>query len=150
MPKLWFKNSLKKLVSKESGFTFIETIVAIAIMSSAGLAFLSGVATTSRVAIISGERVYAEDLAKSQLEYINNQEYIPTDDYDPGSATSSYQLIEIPADLVQGGYSITIEPPSDVTSSAGDYEVQSITIIVNRYDKVILTVSSNKVSGRIL
>lgn len=133
----------------EIGTTFIETVVALAIASAVGVAFLSGIATAAKVVMISEESTFSEDLAKSQLEFIQVQEYISANDYNVDDPDNSYQLIEFSSDLVDGGYSVEINPPETVISiSGGDiYEVQQVTVVVKRYDKILLTVSDNKISG---
>ena len=144
-------NLMKKLkvpVKNERGTSFIETVVALAIASAVGVAFLSGLATTARVVMISEEQTFAEDLAKSQLEFIQVQDYISADVYDVNDPDNSYQLIEFSPDLVDGGYSIEINPPETIIGGGGEsYIVQKVTVTVKRQDDVLLTVSDNKVGG---
>lgn len=144
-----FMKKLKARVNNESGTSFIETVVALAIASAVGVAFLSGLATTSRVVMLSGEHTFAEDLAKSQLEFIQVQDYIPADEYNVSDPDYSYQSIELSSDLVDGGYSIEINAPETVIDAVGfeSYEVQKVTVVVKRQEKVLLTLSDNKISG---
>jgi Tfp pilus assembly protein PilV len=144
-----FMKKLKLIINNESGTSFIETVVALSIASAVVVAFLSGLATTARVVMISEERTFAEDLAKSQLEFIQVQDYISADEYNVNDPDNSYQLIEFSPDLVDGGYSIEINPPETIISTSGDeiYEVQKVTVVVKRQDEVLLTVSDNKISG---
>ena len=149
MIRIFSRKQLFNISKSETGTTFIETVVALAIASVVVVAFLSGLATAARVVIISEERTFAEDLAKSQLEFIQVQDYISADDYVAGDPDNSYQLIEFSSDLVDGGYSVEIIPPETVISiSGGDiYEVQEVTVVVKRNDETLLTVSDNKISG---
>ncbi|MFC2045089.1 hypothetical protein ACFLUH_00210 [Chloroflexota bacterium] len=144
-----FIKRLKVITNNDSGSSFIETVVALAIASAVGVAFLSGLATTARVVMISEERTFAEDLAKSQLEFIQVQDYISAELYNVNDPDNSYELIEFSTDLVAGGYSIEIVNPETVISITGteNYEVQKVTVTVNRHDKLLLTVSDNKISG---
>ena len=131
--------TLRIFGGSESGVSLIETLVALAILSAVAVAFLSGLATTSRAVMISQERVVAESLAKSQLEYIKAQDYTPTADY---------ALIDIPSDLLAGGYEIEINP--EIISSPGEngFGLQSITVVVRRNSEEMLTVSDYK-TGRV-
>ena len=141
---------LNVLANRESGVTLIETLVALAILGAVGVAFLSGMATTSRAVMVSQERVVAESLAKSQLEYIEAQDYISEADYDPNDPAKRYGLINISDELVEGGYSIEMNPPQTIVSpDAGKgFEIQSIAVVVKRDGEEMLTLSDYKI-GRI-
>ena len=60
------------------GFTLIETLVAMVILSIMGLAILSGVATSHKSTIIANEQTVAQSLARSQMEYVQHQVYSST------------------------------------------------------------------------
>jgi prepilin-type N-terminal cleavage/methylation domain-containing protein len=60
---------------RSRGFTLIEVLVAIGIMGIIAAAFLSGLATVSKTLILADERATAESLARSQMEYVKNQNY---------------------------------------------------------------------------
>jgi len=127
---------------------FLETIVALAILGVLAVTFLGGLATTSTAVMISQERVVAEGLAKSQLEYIKAQDYIPTADYDPSDSAKRYGLIDISADLITQGYAIDINPPETIISPGGEtFELQSITVVIRRNSEEMLTISDYK-TGR--
>ena len=135
---------LRILAKRESGLTLIETLVALAILGAVGVAFLSGLATTSTVAMVSQERVVAESLAKSQLEYIKAQDYITEEDY---GGEEVYLEITLSSDLIDGGYSIEIASPESVGSMGAwaQYELQKVTVVVKRDGEELLTVSDHKV-----
>ena len=138
------------LAKRESGVTLIETVVALAILSAVGVAFLSGMATTSKAVMVSQEMVIAESLAKSQLESIEAQDYISATDYDPDDPAKSYELIDISDELVVGGYSIEINPPQTIDPDAGKgFEVQNVTVVVKRSGEELLAVSDYKV-GKVI
>ena len=139
---------LSIFAKRESGLTFIETLLALVILSAVGAAFLGGLATTSRAVMVSGERVVAEDLAKSQLEYIRIQEYISAADYDPTAPAKRYQLIDISDELLEEGYSIDdIDTPQVVITSGWWFELQKVTVVVKRNNEELLTTSDYKMSG---
>ena len=125
--------------NRQSGVTFIETVVALAILSAVGVTFLSGLATTSKAVMVSQERVVAESLAKSQLEYIKAQDYTPTADY---------ILIDMPDDLVMGGYEVNINPETIISTGENGFGLQSITVVIRRNGEEMLTMSGYK-TGRV-
>ena len=67
--------------SAELGQTLIETLVALVILGMVAIIFLSGLAIASKSVIVSQQRVTAENLAKSQMEYIKKQDYETTGNY---------------------------------------------------------------------
>jgi len=133
-------------MKSEKGFTLIDTLVALGLMGIIAVGLLSGLATTFRAGGISQERVAAESLAKSQWESIRTQDYILTADYDPDDPEKRYQLIEIPEDLAVKGYAIEIGTPQTIISPGTDeFELQGITVVINRDDKPLLMISDYRV-----
>lgn len=136
-------------MKSEKGFALIETLVALALMGITAVGLLSGLATTFRAGTISQERVVAESLAKSQWEYIRAQDYIPTADYDPDDPEKRYQLIAIPDELVVKDYTVEIGTPATIIGpDDGEFELQSITVVINCDSKQLLTMSDYRV-GRL-
>ena len=78
-------------MNNEKGFALIETIVALAILGTVAVAFLSGLATSVKATVISEERAIAESLVRSEMEYIKKCAY----EYDTsqGPVTAFYQTI---------------------------------------------------------
>ena len=132
-------------MKSEKGFALIETLVALALMGITAVGLLSGLATTFRAGTISQERVVAESLGKSQWEYIRAQDYIPTADYDPDDPEKCYQLIAIPDELVVKDYDVEIDPPEAIIGPGGEFELQSITVVINCDSKQLLTISDYRV-----
>lgn len=140
--KGFFRNGINKnreqaasgftLARNEKGVTLIETLVALAIFGLVGAAFLSGLAASAKAVMISQERVYAESLAKSQIESIKSENY---------TASDPYTKIEISSDLAVQGYDIDW-PPTVTQLQAG---LQKIIITVNRNGDAILTIEDYKV-----
>ena len=135
-------------MKSEKGFVLIETLVALALMGITAVGLLSGLSTTFRAGMISQERVAAESLAKSQWEYIRAQDYILTADYDPNDPDKRYELIDIPDELVIKGYAIEIGTPVTIIGPGGEFELQSITVVINCDSKQLLTMSDYRV-GRL-
>ena len=122
----------------EQGVTLVETLVALAIFGLVGVVFLGGLTTSSYAVIVSQERVAAESLAKSQIDYIKSQGYIM-------EGEGSYELIDVPADLSTQGYTVEIIPQVDLPSD-GDENVQRISVTVKRHGNTVLTLTDYKVN----
>jgi len=88
--------------SAELGQTLIETLVALVILGMVAIISLSGLAIASKSVIVSQQRVTAENLAKSQMEYIKKQDY---------ETTGNYLQINIAPELKDQGCSINSPYP---------------------------------------
>ena len=138
-----------KVRNRQKGFILLEILVGLALLGIIAVAFLNGLTTTFRGITVSQERVTAESLAKSQIEYIKVQRYIRIADYNPEYPATRYELVDVPADLVGAGYTVEINPPQTVISGngTGGFELQSITVAVKRSDKGKLNITIYRVSG---
>ena len=116
------------MVRNEKGFSLIEVIIALALLSIIAAAFLSGMATASRGMFTTDERATAESLAKSQMEYAKNQPYAP-----------SYTPTTIPYD----GYAATITV-GNVPGALGG--IQKITVSVSHHGRLVITLEDYKVN----
>jgi len=131
---------------KETGVTLIETLIALALIGITAAIFLIGIATAFTGVMTSQERIAAESLVNSQLEYVNTRDYIPIAYYDPDDPAKRYQLIDIPQDLADQGYAIEINLPQAITVEGGGWgEVQNVTIVIRCDGEAILTISEYKV-----
>ena len=112
--------------SSESGVTLIEAVVALAILGTIAITFLSGLATTSRAAFTADEQATAESLAQSQMEWAKNVNY--------SYEATGYSPAPIPSDKDYLNYTavITAEPLHNP-----DDGVQKITVIVKRFDEAV-------------
>ncbi len=113
-------------MKSETGASLIETMVALALLGLIGVAFLSGLATTSNARAIADNHATARILAESQLEHIKKQNY-----------ASSYNTT-IPAEYV--GYTTQID-----VENLRNGNIQMITITVSHHNKDITTLQSYKV-----
>jgi len=132
------------------GFTLIEVLIALALFSIIAITFLGGLTTASMAVLTADVRATAENLARAQMEYVKNQDYI--DYYDPDRDPEDYAVI--------GGYSehydieIIVEPidpegqlyPYDEEKGAfdGDDGLQKITVTVSHEGRVIFTLAGYK------
>ena len=104
---------LKRIIRSEKGFGLIEALVSIAILGIIGATFLMTLVTALRAVQISDERVMAEALAKSQMEYIKAQDYVDTGVYLllPGIEEDypSFSINMVAPIVVAGLQKVTIE-----------------------------------------
>jgi len=138
------------LIKDERGITLIEVLIALAILGLVAAAFLSGLATASRAIIIADERTTAESLARSQMEYVKNQEYQLAD---PGDEAGYLKIEGIPAgysiwsvnragDTVNGADDDIIGIPWDSQNDQAvttDVGLQKIRLVVKHYGKEVFT-----------
>ena len=105
----------------ESGVAFLETLVALAVLGVVSVAFLSGLATTSRAGALADRMVAAESLAQSQMELVKRADYVP--------GATSYTPAPIPGDESYLGFSaeVSAEP-----LNSPDDGVQKITVTIRR------------------
>jgi type II secretory pathway pseudopilin PulG len=120
----------------QRGITLIDTVVALGILGLVGVAFLSALVTTSRAVMMNQEDVIVESVAKSQVEHIKAQDYIPVDDYIP--ETYCYEkIVDIPT-----GYDVEIIPPQTIVApDLGPFELQIVTVVVKRNGEGVFTMS---------
>jgi prepilin-type N-terminal cleavage/methylation domain-containing protein len=104
----------QKVVKSERGFGLIEALVAIALLGIIAAAFLGAIATASKAILIADERTTAESLAKSQLEYVKERDYI----YDENVNDGVYVLYDV--------IDTSTEHPSfSIWSVVGEEEIES-------------------------
>lgn len=119
----------RAVMDGQDGVGLVEVLVAVAILGVTLVAFLTAISTGSLGVATTEERVTAENLARSQLEYTKSQAYV--------TAPASYVTVTPPA-----GYAITAEASSIPDS---DSAIQKITVTVTRSGETLLTVEDFKV-----
>ena len=140
--------SLGGQMKSEKGFSLIDTLIALALIGIIAVAFLTAMGTSFKGITVSQERVVAESLAKSQLECIKSQDYISVAEYNPENPAQRYQLITIPSELADQGYTIEIGSPQAVVVAGGGWgELQSITLVVRRNSEEVMTISDYKIGS---
>jgi len=76
MKKMDLKVKLRRaLRGRSRGFTLIEVVIAIALIGIIGAAVLSALSTASLALIIADKRATAESLARTEMEYVKQQQY---------------------------------------------------------------------------
>jgi type II secretory pathway pseudopilin PulG len=129
-----------RLVKKQAGFSLIDVVLAMALIGILGTAIPSALSGASRATITTNQHTTAESLARSQMDYIQNQPY------DGVNSTPVYALIpDIP-----DPYSIVtpvaqrLDPKGD--GIANDDGLQQITVTVKNRETVIFTLVDYKVN----
>jgi type II secretory pathway pseudopilin PulG len=115
--------------SRELGISLIETVVALAILGTIAVSFLSGLAISTKNTFIADEVVTARSLAQSQIEWIKDAPYNAIG-YSPPESTEEYYT----------NYS------TNVTANLLGDGIQKITVIVKHFDKVMVRLEDYKVN----
>jgi len=146
MKKLRLNSQARKgFPGSSRGFTLIEVLIAVALMGIIAIAVLSALSTASAALITADKRATAESLARSQLEYVKNQDYIHYSEPDH----EDYDVIEAEGYTVE----VVVEPfnpetyePYDEADGVfeGDDGIQKITVIVSRDDQAVITMEGYK------
>ena len=135
-------------MKSESGISFIEILVSLSIVAVITVAFINGMTGAFKGIEISQERVAAESLAKSQIEYIKVQDFVSVATYNPSDPAKSYALIDVSSDLIAAGYTVAINPPQIVISGVEEgFELQSISVVVKRNGESKLRMSFYRVDA---
>ncbi len=117
----------------QKGFSLIEVLLALALIGILITAIPGALTTAHKTTIVSNELTTAESIARSQMDYIQNQSYDRTNN------PPAYGILTgLPA-----GYSIVtpvaerLDPIGDGTGN--DDGLQKITVTVKQGTKVIYT-----------
>ena len=119
----------RAVIGGQDGVGLVEVLVAVAILGVTLVAFLTAISTGSLGVATTEERVTAENLARSQLEYAKSQAFLP--------APASYATVTPPT-----GYAVSADA---VSIPEGDSAIQKITVTVTRNGETLLTVEDYKV-----
>ena len=114
-------------MKNEKGFSLVEVLVSLAVVSLVAVAFLSGVATVSRVLPTADERGTANNLAQTQTEYVKGQPY-----------ATSYAPASIPAEFDNYTAAIDVE-------ALQDGNIQKITVTIRHHDRAVTKLESYRV-----
>ena len=127
-------------MKNQAGFSLIEVILAIGLISIFSLSIPSALSGTSRATITTNKHITAESIARSQMDYVQKQPY------DSANATPVYLVIpDIP-----DSYSIVtpmaarLDPRGDGTDN--DDGLQEITVTVKQNGKIVFTLIDYKLN----
>jgi len=120
------------LLKNQKGFSLVEVLIALALLGIIGAAFIGGLATASRSIYIADERATAENLARSQMEYVKEQPYL---------VGGAYDIIDLSAYPASYSVSVTSNPLAGVPGG-----IQEITVTVSHHGSVKITLVDYKVN----
>jgi prepilin-type N-terminal cleavage/methylation domain-containing protein len=127
-------------MKNQAGFSLVEVLLAVALIGVLSLSVPSALAGANRATLKTNQHIVAENLARSQMDYVQSQPY------DSENITPVYALIpDIPTP-----YSIVtpmaqrLDPKGDGT--ANDDGLQRITVGVKHGDTIVFTLIDFKVN----
>jgi type II secretory pathway pseudopilin PulG len=140
-------------MKSKKGVAMVEILVSIAVLSSIGLALLSGLSTFYKADQINNNKITAVGIAQSQLEYFDGLTYLPATnqvaDYGlfTGTLPAGYSIQSVKGD---GTYSTTHLLAAPWNSQTGtlasiDAGLQRIRLVVLQGTKVAVTLDDYKV-----
>lgn len=143
----------------QRGLTMVETVVAVALLSVIGVAFLSAMTTSTNATGLVEKKVDIDQLARSQLEYIKGLDYLPVwDPSGPVPEPANYYK-KTPADIYQdietagqitlpADYTIVVSDPVSVDDTGGspNPDIQKITVTIMKDGNNLLVVEGYKVN----
>jgi Tfp pilus assembly protein PilV len=113
----------------ERGVALVEVLVAVAVLGAALIVFLSGISTGTIATARSDRQSTAQELARSQMEYVKALPYT--------AAPATYPSVPAPS-----GYGVTADAAA---VEHGDASVQLIIVEVLHEGAVIYTLEGLKV-----
>lgn len=116
-------------IRNERGIGLAESLVAIAIIGITAVAFMTALSTGALAVRESDQEAVAQQLGRTQLEYLKS---LP---YDATGAT--YPTVDTPP-----GYTISLETDASIYT---DTDIQELTVTIYRDSESILTVAAYKV-----
>ena len=125
---------MKGFIRSETGITFMETAIALAILGAVSVSFLNGLTTASKSVFITDVRSTAESLAESQMEWVKNAGY--------SYNATSYSTAPIPSGKDYLPYSVVILAEPLHTPDDG---IQKITVTIQRSGKDLFNLEGYKV-----
>lgn len=129
---------MKNIVKNQKGIAFIETLMALVLLGIIGAAFMMALSASSRAIILSDELTTSESLARSQMEFIKQQDYI---DYSI-DGHAEYLLITPPNGYEIGVTVELLDPEGDPDDDDG---IQKITVTVDHHGNDVITLEGYKV-----
>lgn len=114
-------------IKGEKGISLIDTIVAVCLLGIVSAIFLGSMGTAAKATMISEERVTAEILARTQIEYIKDYPY-------------DYYATEYPVDpTLDIPYGWSMDNPTVEALHGTEDGIQKVTITVQCQERTIFS-----------
>lgn len=128
------------MIKRERGFSFIEVVIALAVLGIIAVGFLSGLGTASKGLLIADERETANNLAEAQIENVKQQAY------DSINNPPQYSLLaDIPSSYsIDQPLASRLDPNLDGFDN--DDGIQKLTVTVRHNGKEVITLEDYKVN----
>jgi len=123
------------MMRSEKGFSLVEVLISLVLISIIASGFLGAMTDSYKYLLLAKERTVAESIARSQIEYIENQPY---------NSEKEYLTIAVP----DGFEIIPVIDSADVdTGIETDIEtgMQKISVTVEHFGEQVITLESYKV-----
>lgn len=125
---------IRSFIRGKSGMSLIETVVALAVLGTIVIVFLSGLIITTQASFNGDEQTTAESIARTQMEWVQSAAY--TDNI------TGYSPAALPAGEDYSDYSVAI---SAVPLNDPDDGIQKITVVVSRFGNELISLEAYKV-----
>lgn len=130
-------NRFRSATSNSLGITLMETVIALAMFSSAGTAVLLGVGAAHRSSDVVNTNAVAENLARNQMEYVSSLAYVtPPGNY---ASIADDQSINL---SIPSGFAVSAAAQSYVADDGLTGDIQKVVVTVTRDGQSILTLES--------
>ena len=131
-------------MNNKKGFTLVEVVIAIALLSIVIVAVLGALSTSFKADVVHDVQTTAESLARSEMEYVREQDYF--------KAPWSYELPSTPPPwdtdhTLTPGHDNYTASVNAVPLNTNDRGIQKITVAISHNDGVITELESYK-TGR--
>jgi len=135
---------VRRLNKGQNGFTFIEVLVGMVLISAIIAAFLMAIATAFKANMVAQVRTTSESLARAQMEYIKAQSFaeyysVLTIPVDKPAYTIWYDLDEDTDDDEINGTDTGFIYPVDI-----DVGMQKIILVIKHNDNEVLKLEQYK------
>lgn len=138
----WLKKNGSRLFRGQRGFTLIETLIAVVIISAIGTGVIKGIDTNARADRVLDEQVQATNLVTAYLENMRQLDY--DNSANPYPAISNNVIMptqySVAVNIAYGYSSDGLNINWATTNNSGAYTLQKISISVSRTSgKPVLT-----------
>ncbi len=142
---------IRKIIKNERGVSLVEAVIALGLLGLIATTFLMAVFIATKSIAIADERTTAESLARTQMEYVKQWEYINNDTeaeyYEIDlSENPHYSIWSVDRDgiTVEEIIAVPWDSQNDVPA-ATDVGLQKISLTIYHDSKEVLTLEGYKV-----
>jgi type II secretory pathway pseudopilin PulG len=127
----------RSAVSNSLGITLVETVIALAMFSSAGTAVLLGVSAAHTSSDRVNASAVAENLARNQMEYVNSLAYVAP----PGNYASVADDVGLNVSIPTG-FAVSAGTETYVADDGYTGSIEKVIVTVTRDSQSILVLES--------